>query len=73
MKLAVIDTAALETSVLDFTNRKYSWRSGGAFIEGKFGVTCTYISNALRKSNDYKVMNTTCSSLQYVYCEYKKP
>ena len=72
MKLAVIDSTVLETSVLDFTNKKFAWRSGAAFIEGNFGTTCKSVSNASRKPNDYKVTNTTCSSLQYTYCEYKK-
>jgi hypothetical protein len=73
MKLAVIDSNALKTSVVNFTNTKYASRSGGAFVEGKFDATCTYVSNILKPLNNYKILNTTCASSQFSYCEYRKP
>ena len=73
MKLAVINSPVLETAVVNFTNTKYAYRSGGAYIQGNFGATCTLVSNLLRSLNDYRIANTTCTSLHYSYCEYIKP
>jgi hypothetical protein len=74
MKLAKIENTSVQSAVIDFTNKQYSWATAGGYVfvdAAKLYGYCSYLTNYGRGASNYALFNNgNCYSSLFHFCEF---
>jgi hypothetical protein len=73
MRIAKVDSPAVETALINVTSDLYEWNIAGiTFVDDdQFGIWCGSITNYYTaKLRDYRLSYAPCPTAYYAYCEF---